>query len=338
MFINAHHSVPGKLPRTRNQRIAFYAMIAGLIILIVALSGCQSAPAPTPTEPEATPTPAPTAVPTVDPAPFIAAWETSKHSNTYDLGKGPNTYCSRCHSPLNWDPEAKPDTPPNCVTCKFPMEPNMRIAETMDFVEEEDWKNIGCEMCHPTENGVTQPEIAWLNPITHEYEPALTSNELCSKCHATPSGGAGSAGGMGVDHAIVLGGSAHLNWAGALPQGHRPSYCTDCHDPHSSKPKTCVDCHENLLNSPEHAKAQDDKHANVSCMACHDSSGMETAPDEYQDGLWVTVISPAGGGQDGFKLPVKSHSIQTAVSCDRCHSANNIFGLSALDANGQPAK
>jgi hypothetical protein len=204
----------------------------------------------------------------------------------------------------------------------------------MDFVEEEDWKSIGCETCHPTENGVVQPEIAWLNPITLEHEPVLTSNELCIKCHATPSGGGSYAGGMSVDHAIVLGGSAHLNWAGALPQGHRPSYCTDCHDPHSSKPKTCVECHDDLLNSPEHAKALDDKHANVSCMACHDSSEMETAPDEYQDGLWVTVTTLSGG----FKMPVKSHSIQMVVKCDRCHSAKNSYGLSVLDENGQPVK
>src|SRR5690606_4502552 len=83
------------------------------------------------------PTPMPTDAP--PPAPdhsdIMLAWEGSPHGNTYDLGKGPNTYCSRCHSPQNWDPESTTDRPPNCVTCKFPTDPELRIATTMDFVE-----------------------------------------------------------------------------------------------------------------------------------------------------------------------------------------------------------
>ena len=75
-------------------------------------------------------------------------WEESAHGNTYDLGKGPNTYCSRCHSPSNWDPESTTGPPPNCVNCKFPTDEEVRDAPTMAFVEEEDWANITCENCH----------------------------------------------------------------------------------------------------------------------------------------------------------------------------------------------
>src|SRR5512139_3462523 len=36
-----------------------------------------------------------------------AKWQSGPHGNTYGLDKGPNTYCSRCHSPQNWDPASK---------------------------------------------------------------------------------------------------------------------------------------------------------------------------------------------------------------------------------------
>jgi hypothetical protein len=55
------------------------------------------------------------------------AWEAGPHANTYDLEKGPNTYCAKCHSPTNWDPAAVVDPPPNCVSCKFPFESEPRI-------------------------------------------------------------------------------------------------------------------------------------------------------------------------------------------------------------------
>ena len=80
-----------------------------------------------PTPLPATSTPEPTALP--DQAEYIAAWEGSAHGNTYGEGKGPNTWCSRCHSPQNWDPESYIGPPPSCFSCKFPTDPEMRIAE-----------------------------------------------------------------------------------------------------------------------------------------------------------------------------------------------------------------
>jgi hypothetical protein len=147
-----------------------------------------------------------------------AMWEGSPHGSTYDLGKGPNTYCSRCHSPKTGTRPPSRARPPTCITCKFPTDPELRIAPTMDFVEEEDWAGIGCETCHKTVDGVITGEMAWLNPISMEHEPVSTPNELCQKCHLTTSGVKAS-GGRGVTHEIKLGGSAHANWAGTLPAG-----------------------------------------------------------------------------------------------------------------------
>ena len=127
-----------------------FAVISVLLILALMLGACQPAETATPTEEPLPPTevspteppptePPPTEPPPTEPPPTeppteeppeptpvpdqsmqLAAWEESPHGNTYDLGKGPNTYCSRCHSPQNWDPASRPGPPPNCITCKFP--------------------------------------------------------------------------------------------------------------------------------------------------------------------------------------------------------------------------
>jgi hypothetical protein len=92
-------SVKLKLPMAR------WLMIAGVLLLIpLLLIACQPAATPEPTEPPATavpPTPMPTAIPIPDQSVQIAEWESGPHSADYDLGKGPNTMCTRCHSPQN---------------------------------------------------------------------------------------------------------------------------------------------------------------------------------------------------------------------------------------------
>ena len=338
-----------------DSRLKIYIAIGAVIALALVLGACQSAPAPEPAEPivgkvvetvveyvEVTvvvePTPQPTEVPPEPPPPpdhsaIIAAWESSPHGNTYDLGKGPNTYCSRCHSPQNWDPAATTDLPPNCVTCKFATDEELRIASTMDFVAEEDWVGINCETCHQLEDGVVQGGNAWLSPLTGEYMEINTPNELCTKCHLT-SQGVSATGGRGVTHEIYLGGSAHKNWAGLLNTERRPEYCSDCHDPHSQLPKQCVDCHE--INEAEHALGKYVMMKDtVTCMACHEASGMEVGPhpDEAMGGVFVPILTEVGRSGPTTSAVV-SHSIQWQVSCDRCHFEENPWELPVYTADG----
>jgi cytochrome c peroxidase len=70
----------------------------------------------------------------------------------------------------------------------------------------------------------------------------------------------------------------------------------------------------------------------LTCMACHDGSGLISAPPpDDPEGKWVTQEMGRGG------LSVKrSHSIVYTVACDRCHSKENAFGLSTLDSGGDP--
>jgi hypothetical protein len=330
--------------------------IVGLLLMAIGLSACQSSESPPPPEPvvekvvetvveyvEVTvvvePTPLPTEQPPEPPPPpdhsaILAAWESSPHGNTYDLGKGPNTYCSRCHSPQNWDPAATTDAAPNCVTCKFATDTELRVASTMDFVSEEDWVGINCETCHQVVDGVVQEGLAWLSPLTGEYMEVNTPNEVCTKCHLT-SQGVSATGGRGVTHEIYLGGSAHKNWAGLLNTERRPEYCSDCHDPHTQVPKQCGDCHE--IDVAEHARGEyammEDT---VTCMACHEASGMDVGPhpDEAMGGIFVPILTEMG--RSGLTTSaVVSHSIQWEVSCDRCHFDQNPWELPALTAEGE---
>jgi len=275
------------------------------------------------------PTPAPTEVPPEPPPPpdhsaYIAAWEGSPHGIGYDLGKGPNTWCSRCHSPQNWDPAAVVGPPPACITCKFPTDEEVRIAPGNPLVLEEDWVGIGCETCHVVEDSVVTEGIAWLNPIKMEYETVNTSTELCQKCHVTTTG---NGFGSGVDHLITLGGSAHLNYGGFLGETSPPTYCADCHDPHTQEPKQCGDCH--TIDVAEHAKG---KYAmmkdTVTCMACHEASGMDVGPHPEPT---LTEVGRSGPTTSA----VISHSIVYTVSCDRCHFDENPWELTVYDADGE---
>ena len=262
-------------------------------------------------------------------------WEGSIHGNTYDLGKGPNTYCSRCHSPQNWDPTSTPDRPPNCITCKFPTDEEVRMATTMDFVEEEDWVNIDCNTCHIMEGDQSTGQLAWLNVKTGEHEPVNSPNELCNKCHL--NSGVSWTGGTGVTHEINLGGSAHKNWAGLLDDVRRPDYCVDCHDPHTQQPQQCVDCHPDVLTSDDHIMGNNAAHTNVSCMACHDASEAEIGPhpDEAMGGMFTTVLSSISRSGEPTLEPIISHSVQWQVNCDRCHFAENPWELFELTADGE---
>lgn len=327
--------------------------IGVLLLLVLMLAACQPAETATPTEvpptdvpptevpPEPTevppePTevpPTPTEVPP-EPTPLpdqsmqLAAWEASPHGNTYDLGKGPNTYCSRCHSPQNWDPASTPGRPPGCITCKFAHEEEMRVAETMDFVEEEDWVGITCDSCHIVENDVVTEGNAWLNTLTGEYEAISNSNQLCTKCHLeAPT----------VDHEIYLGGSAHKNWAGNLTDEHRPDMCTDCHDPHTQQPLQCEDCHEDPPALHADVTAFAVMYETVSCMACHDALGLDVGPhpDEEMGGIWVLQETEIGRGGEPSTTVLLSHSPQKEVACDRCHFEENPWELTVLTATGE---
>jgi hypothetical protein len=308
-------------------------ILGALLLLVLIVSGCQ--PTEVIKEVEVTVVVVATEVPPVpteepaDQSAYHADWESGPHS-TYDQGRGPNDWCARCHSPQNWNPEATVGRPPNCVSCKFPAQ-DMTVGDGNVLIEEADWKAIPCESCHVMD-GEYATDIAWLNPISMEYVDVSNPTELCEKCHVTTTG---NAFGSAVDHKITLGGSAHLNYGGFIGEEAPPSFCTDCHDPHTAEPKQCVDCHAEDVASAEHAGGMYGVMKDtVTCMACHDASGADVGPHPAEDNdLWVPQVTTMGRGGPSTDAIV-SHSIVYEVLCDRCHYADNAAELSVLNADG----
>ncbi len=345
-----------------------YFNISSIVSLIIL--GCMILPACQAINPVAQATTTPTivsipATPTLpaEQAAAYSAWSGSPHADTYDIEKGPNTFCARCHAPLNWDYQAKADPPPNCVSCKFPHEAEPRIAISNPLVPEEDWQDIGCEVCHRMNGNIASPEMAWLDNATGYYETMTDSKVLCEKCHVT----AGA-----IQRGITLGEHAHKGYT-----------CVQCHDPHSAM-ASCVNsgCHADvlaasLLPSVEHANLTENsqcegchpmgmqlhdmetqrsgnidclnchvernnvpldqtsppyhskRHAAVDCVACHDASGLEIKQLENSATLTTfrSIKSPAGASSTAFV----SHDIQTEVDCQRCHFAGNSFNLPEVE-------
>jgi len=287
----------------------------------------------------------PTAI-SVDQSQFLEKWEAGPHANTYDLSKGPNTYCSKCHAPRNWDPQAVIDPPPNCVSCKFAFESETRIAEGNPLVPEEQWLDIGCTDCHRESEGIIDSEMAWWDQAAGRYVLAADAISLCGRCHTDTET---------IRHRRDLGNAAHADYQ-----------CSDCHDPHSVA-TNCTDSGCHTANNAQkhfggpvptpvddmhpngvtgvcggtecHAQAtavartessmHDPAHANVSCIACHDASGLEVGPME-EGGLWMTFRTTDLLGRSTTK-PYQSHAIGLEVDCSRCHFEGNPWQLILID-------
>jgi hypothetical protein len=236
-------------------------------------------------------------------------WQSGPHSAAYDLGKGPNTYCARCHSPQNWDSNARIDPPPNCVSCKFASEDSPRIAAGNPLIGAAEWKGIGCAVCHKMDNGIPNPGIAWYDQQTGYYLTVTSSSQLCEKCHTDT---------QTLQYAIDLGIEAHVDFT-----------CIDCHEPHSTA-ATCSSeaCHSDVAFSdelnPDHI-GHTSNHKSVSCVACHDASGLEVWPMEAT-GIWTTFRTTQTVGP-AQTVPCASHNVTNQVMCVRCHFPGNPWHL-----------
>ena len=318
---------------TKNTK--FYLITVGALLLMALMLGACAQETPTEAPPTKVPPPPPTAVPLPDQSAYHAAVSALDH-NTYSEYSAPNTYCARCHSPQNWDPEASYGPPPACWTCKFATDDEIRIADNNPLIPEDEWVGVPCETCHIVDSNGIAGKNAWLNPISMEYEEVNTPTELCEMCHVSTAGG--SFGRVAGSRGIDLGGSAHIKYAGTLGDTP-PQYCTDCHDPHSQELTTCEDCHTGVRDSATHMKGYNsvmlDK---VSCIACHDASGADVGPNpDDETGPWTTTETTTARGSTTTSA-ILSHSIQWSVACDRCHSKENAYGLSTRDSAGEPVE
>lgn len=247
---------------------------------------------------------APPVEPTPEPAVIEAAWKSSAHADTFIIdAAGQNNSCARCHAPINWMPSME-TLPESCFACKFELE------DPPPFIPEEDWTQIPCKVCHGVDKKERiQPEIAWLEiPQLGEYINVASSTELCLKCHAPTDVS---------QHGDIQLGGAHADYQ-----------CVGCHSAHDLATSCdAVNCHSDVIKNTTQIPGHDEEHQVVSCVACHDGSGMEVGPDEEQ-AFWTTFANEsANGSMERFAFT--SHNIVLESSCDRCHFVDNPWALSA---------
>lgn len=221
-------------------------------------------------------------------------YQDNPHAGTYIVDEnGQNNTCARCHAPVNWTPSMD-EIPESCFSCKF------EIKDPPPYIAEDQWEHIPCKVCHEEgKKGKINPEIAWLQTAQiGEYVAVSSSSELCLKCHAPIDL---------PDHSLIQLGKAHENYT-----------CTQCHDSHSSQAScTASGCHDQTIDPAASIPGHDADHVNVDCFACHDGSGLEVGADP-ETGIWTV-------------LAYKSHQIELAAPCAKCHYSGNAWGLSVVE-------
>jgi len=242
-----------------------------------------------------------------EPVSIDEAWSSSSHANTFVVdSEGTNNPCARCHAPANWSPSIE-DLPESCFTCKF------EVKDPPAYISEDEWEGIPCKVCHQLDKkDNVQAEISWLEiAALDEYTSVATPTELCMKCH----------GQMNVpEHATVQVGGAH--------EGYE---CTECHNAHDATASCGTsDCHADVIEPDTPIKGHDQDHINVSCAACHDAGGLEVGPNE-ELGYWITYLPWTYETENDTETGIvafTSHNLVLEASCERCHFADNPWGLS----------
>ena len=234
-------------------------------------------------------------------------WSQTSHSNTFDDGMGANTTCARCKSPLNWDPsqELAQQQALDCGSCKrVPGAPRPNLNAGVD-VSEDEWLNIGCEVCHQPVGDSFSTSISFWNQALGQYEEVENTMELCAKCHE------GRHGFHVIEEQEVS--PAHQGWD-----------CTVCHGAHSS-PSQCVDCH-----TPTTGRGSDEhkRHPSVNCTGCHDEGRLTVWQDPEQDSPHYGSFITRRFAHTITSWP--SHNLSADVDCTTCHHPQGDNSVSAV--------
>ena len=158
--------------------------------------------------------------------------------------------------------------PETCASCKFTIKTPKPVAKN-------EWKSIPCEMCHRVENGVLTaqgrlPEHSHLavrdrRPIPTRH--VATNRELCEKCHS------------GQRRILLQGG--HGQRPAQQLRLHQVPQST-WHQRQAARRRAATPMRS---SRPQPIAGHDAAHAAVTCVACHDASGLQGGPDRRQEEL-----------------------------------------------------
>ncbi len=266
-------------------------LTALVIFLMTILSACGESG-----RPQCEPTPGgddsaaaiPTSMPQ-SPEEIHTLWDSGAHADTQVLSEdGQNEDCATCHDRLNWTPSQSSSSTVG-----------LKSASSVSTHAISDQGAVTCEICHEGEPG--EGGIAWLaEPTMHLYEEVKGPTQLCIKCH------------------LENGYEGHLRISVMGP--HIDLECVDCHNSHDTT-SSCTDsgCHSPFAQECEPIQTHDKPHAEVTCSACHDATGMPIAWNE-EHSAWDTFTEVS---EDATARSVTSHQLALEVDCDRCHEPGN---------------
>jgi hypothetical protein len=87
-------------------------------------------------------------------------WSGSGHADTFEFNETDNTYCAKCMSPFQMDPDATHDD--------------------NDPIDEDNWTGINCMVCHNPHS----LELQFYNGTAYE-DPVTNPADLCGRCHGS---------------------------------------------------------------------------------------------------------------------------------------------------------
>ena len=261
------------------------------IFLMTILSACGDSG-----RPQCEPTPGgddlTTAIPTSTPQSredIRTLWDSGAHADTEVRREdGQDEDCAQCHDRLNWIPNQS-----------LSSMASSKSASSLSTLAKPVKGAVTCEICHEGEPG--EGEIAWLaEPPMHVYEEVKGPTQLCMKCHLEND----TEGHLGIS---VIG-------------PHNDLECVDCHNSHDMT-SSCTDsgCHSPFAQECESIQTHDKPHAEVTCSACHDATGLTIAWNEANS-AWDTFTE---ANEDAEARSITSHQLSLEVDCDRCHEPGN---------------
>ncbi len=246
-------------------------------------------------------------------------WGESAHANTYHPGENNNSYCARCVSPFQYDPDTN--------------------RTTAYQIPEDEWEAITCIVCHDQHT----LELALFNGTGRE-EPIEKSVDLCTACHS------------GSHHDTGWGESAHANTY--HPGENDNSYCARCVSPFQYDPDvnrttadtvpedeweaiTCIVCHDphtleialfNGTGREEHLEDPTDL-----CTSCHSGSHHDTGwgesahaktyhPGSNDNSYCARCVSPLNYDPSVNRTTADTipEDDWTAIGCIICHDPHTL--------------
>jgi RNase P subunit RPR2 len=234
-------------------------------------------------------------------------WVDSKHALTGAMDKGNNnTFCARCHSPLQADSEATVSsnegiaagdgTGVTCTVCHTPHSLELKFWDGSEYVDVDEDPNILCSKCHSgTSEFAGAPFVIdiygqWNDSAHSNTYKGFNGNTYCAHCMSPFQSG---------DEAVQAARDpvSEENWTSIG--------CLVCHEQHSLVPT--------LYNGSAYIDIKDN--TNTLCGSCHTMGDAEKGDEPHHSQIEMRTGT---GGYGVVDMP-----FMPSAQCAGCHAYEN---------------